>query len=158
MICRRRVTETKTDCIEIVPAKNTTGKNEIEKSFEKKQIKMCVLNKEKDFYRYEIDLPDTFVLKPPDLREFAYEHDIVNEMIKAYIKDNVEMYMMDLITQELFDKIRKTLHLALSDLSSIMDLISVDCESGNEPGSYRVSVIYEYKNGERNVLCTEMHN
>jgi hypothetical protein len=112
---------------------------------------------EGDTQAYSIHLPESLMVRPVDWRRFAYDHARVAELLSSCVRDNLEalgsvLFEPRPLSDEQREGAEATLRLALSDLSSIFDVNSVRCESG-EDGAFLVTVAGEHKNGETRSYC-----
>jgi hypothetical protein len=153
MIYRRRIIGAKQERIEILPAANTANNKTLKNAFGDTAIKIVFLETTDNCHIYDVDLPDAFTVKPPDLRDLAYKHDIVENMVKTCVSDNLTGFMFDAWDEKAPKNMSRRLFEALFDLSTVIDLISVNCEPDNlNDSGLIVSLEFEHKNGERKML------
>ena len=156
MIFRRRFSNVTKDCIEILPRLNLSDEKTVREAFGNKSIKIYLIDIEDDAYIFYVNLPESLKLIPPDLREMAYDHESVEEMVKSCVKDNLKYFHHEVINSALFKRVERALGLALLDLKSIIDLVSVECKQADNAKSYFILVTFEHKNGERK--CVQLRN
>jgi len=162
------------DGIEIVPVDSLTESNNLLNQFNSDSIKvqysgdevLRILDasgqlNEKEFLKesisYSVELPEFLQVKPPDLRRFAYDHKKVRDLVDICIFDNTRDSIFLPFNDSVFRDVQHRLHVVLQDLSSVIDLISVECgplQPGE--GKYSVRVKFEYKNGETLVLVKDV--
>lgn len=111
-------------------------------------IKVDFLMMEGETLIYNVEIPGFLKVKPPDFRRYAYDHKKIESLIINCVNDNCQKYIYKSIEESLFKIIEQELLIALQDLNSILDVISVECQLTKEPqGYYSVKVMFEFKNG-----------
>lgn len=102
---------------------------------------------------YNVELPKFLQVKPQDLRRFAYDHKNVRDLVSICIFDNTRNCVFIRFNDSEFKYVQDRLYLALQDLSTVIDLISVECGllQTNE-SKFSVSVKFGHKNGETSSL------
>jgi hypothetical protein len=133
-----------------------SDKKTIKEAFDNNSIKIYLVGKENDAYIFYVNLPEGLKLVPPDMREMAYDHESVEEMVKSCVKDNIKIFSHEVINAALFKRVERALGLALLDLKSTIDLVSVECKQADNAKSYFILVSFEHKNGERK--CLQLRN
>lgn len=159
MIYRRRIKYDNLESIEIVLTKDISKQISLV-DIQDDSIEVVMLRTEMDedsaedgilkigTQIYNVDIPDYMRVKPPDWREFAYDHKEVERLIQVCVNDNVLTYIFEDLNPSMLKKMDLTLTKALEDLNSIIDLISVKSQVFGSPGKLSVCVIFSHKNGE----------
>ncbi len=101
-----------------------------------------------DICFYAVDIPGHLFVQPVDWRRFAYDHRKIQELLNDCIHDNVVSFGFAENVTIVPDEIQQCLEMALNDLSSVVDLNAVECDSPSE-GQLQVTVDVDHKNGER---------
>lgn len=160
--------------IEIVPVDSLTENISSLNSFNSDSIKVQYsgdevlrlldaigLLKEMEFLKgsisYSVELPEFLQVKPQDLRRLAYDHKKVRYLVTICVIDNTRDCVFLPSNDPEYKDVQHRLHLALQDLSSVMDLKSVECgllQPDEDKFSVRVS--FEHKNGETSNLVIEV--
>lgn len=160
MIYRRIKLGDIAECIEIVlegePSIQTTSTD----LFKYDSIKVSLLEIEGETVIYYVEVPAPLSVKPPDLRRFAYDHKKVESLVVNCINDNSLGYNFEVLNESLLEKLQREIFVALQDLNSVIELLSVECNQ-NPRSSFSdisVTVEFEQKNGERKVIVVQLNN
>jgi len=135
--------------IEITPIEASSRESTSDDREKNDSIKVCFVHMEEDTLLYDVEFPKNYQVKPPDLRRFAYDHEKVESLIAHCIHDNFARYAFEIVNDSLLERLQNELFVALQDLRTVMDLLSVECHPDNLGESIEVQVSYEHKNGER---------
>ena len=114
----------------------------------------CIVNVDEDEESviYMLRISEGVTVKPVDWRRFAYDHNVVNNLIQRAVTDNVRDVVFEPLSDELVKRVEYRLNLVLADMVSIFDTLSVDCELREEPSEIYVTIEGEYKNGARETM------
>jgi hypothetical protein len=98
---------------------------------------------------YELELPEGYVVRPIDWRRFGADPERVRALIVNCVRDNTVDAVFEPWTGVFRAQIAARLELALKDLSSMIEVVSVGLDSSQEPDQAMVSV--EYADWQRRV-------
>ena len=142
--------------IEIIPCE-AMSQHEVKAPLSRNEaIKIQYVDTDKGDVLYEVELPEGLCVKPADLRYLAYDHEEVAKLVEQCVSDNMQSFRFQPLDATFFEKVKTTLGQALQDLVSVMDLVSVECRTQEgPPDEYTIEVVYEQKNGERQVVCIQ---
>ncbi len=134
----------KNEVVELLPANTQMSADEASAS----AVLRIRTGTDGDHVVYHVLLPDTLTVQPVDWRRFAYDHSKVAELLSVCVRDNVLPMIFEPRSDDLREVAETTLTVALGDLSSVFDVLSVRCESPEPPGLL-VTIEGEHKSGER---------
>jgi phage tail sheath protein FI len=89
---------------------------------------------------YSVMLPDGYVVRPVDWRRFALDEPKMRELLSHCVRDNLAEAVFEPWSSTLADRVLPPLKLALQDLSSMLDVVDVQIEPGDQRDELRVSV------------------
>jgi len=140
--------------IEIIPCE-ARSQDDVQVPLSRNEaIKVQYVDTDKGDVLYEVELPEGLCVKPADLRYLAYDHKEVAKLVGQCVSDNMQSFEFQPLDTTFFEKVKATLGQALQDLVSVMDLVSIECRTQDEsPNEYTIEVVYEQKNGERQLVC-----
>ncbi len=158
MICRRIKWGELVEGVEIVPKDEQSKPIASDDIFSGECIKVHFIKKEEETLFYDVKVPKNFRVKPPDLRRFAYDHKKVESLVANCVKDNFVKYVFEPVNESTLRKLQSELFVALQDLSSVLDLLSVECYAESSLGAISVNVKFEHKNGELKTLVVALYS
>ncbi|MEJ2635096.1 MAG: hypothetical protein P8184_07365 [Calditrichia bacterium] len=115
------------------------------------------IKEEEDVIFYYVHVPNNFRVKPQDLRRHAYDHKQVDSLVENCVKDNLGEHIFEPLSESTLKRIQSDLSAALQDLSSVLDLLSVECQAGSSPGTISAEVKFEYKNGQSKAITIALN-
>ena len=89
---------------------------------------------------YSIVLPDGYAVRPVDWRRFALDEPKMRELLAHCVRDNLVDAVFEPWSSELADRVLPPLRLALQDLSSMLDVVDVRLEPGDQQDVWRVGI------------------
>ena len=114
-------------------------------------IEVSIFKIEDGYKIYNVEIPPYFKVKPPDWRDLAYDHAKVKNLIRNCVTDNCNHFIFEPTNENNLNRVRSYLYTPLTDLSSVIDLISIECTTNKESTNhFTVTVKFEHKNGEQN--------
>lgn len=116
----------------------------------KRAIRVAFLKEEAEALLYDVELPPSMNVVPPDLRRWAYDHDAVARLVSRCVIDNAAAYLFSPLNDDTIARLKASLLLALQDLSAVADNITVALRPspGGSGSELNVCVAFEHKNGE----------
>ncbi|MCP4611802.1 MAG: hypothetical protein GY845_24125 [Planctomycetes bacterium] len=156
MIYRRRIIGDIDEIIEIIVDSKVANCKTLSETFNDNSIKVLLMEIKDNNKIYWVEIPKYLKVKPPDWRDLAYDHEKAKDLISTCVTDNFQHFIFEPLNDTTLNKLQDDLSIALADLSSVIDLISVECTSNQEEAnSLRVMVTFEHKNGERCSYITQ---
>ena len=154
IIYRRRIIGNIHEEIEIILNSSFVNKKIFVDTFNN-FVKVSFIKIEDNTLIYYVELPKELGVIPPDWRDLAYEHVKVEKLVYTSVMDNLKLsgFIFEPLNADSIRNLKNILSIALKDLGSVIDLISVEIDT-NEQASDQVNIVvlFDYKNGETKQL------
>ena len=140
--------------IEIAPADESSSPISSYNYTNNDSIKVLFVRMDGDAIIYDVEVPKHLHVKAPDLRRFVCDHKKVEVLVANCIKDNLYKYRFDPLNESMLEDLQQVLFIALQDLITVIDPLSIECELMPQDtfGEISVSVNYGQKNGKLRTL------